>query len=138
GFQPVLDDPTLPGSRDEVTRLVLCSGKLYYDLAGHETRADVPHVAIGRVELLYPFAENELRSLMASFPSLEQVIWAQEEPKNMGARGVMEQRLAPILPDRVAYDYIGRQLRASPGEGYAAAHRAEQSRIVRAALGLPD
>src|SRR4051794_27204630 len=138
GFHPVLDDPTLPGSREEVTRLVLCSGKLYYDLAGHESRAEAPHVAIGRVELLYPFAENELRSLMQSFPSLEQVIWAQEEPKNMGARAVMEQRLAPILPESVAYDYIGRQLRASPGEGYAAAHRAEQSRIVRAALGLPD
>jgi len=88
--------------------------------------------------LLYPFAENELRSLMQSFPALKQVIWAQEEPKNMGARAVMEQRLAPILPDGVAYDYIGRQLRASPGEGYAAAHRAEQGRIVRAALGLPD
>src|SRR5436190_5227316 len=138
GFHPVLDDPSLPGSREEVTRLVLCSGKIYYDLAAHETRPEVPHVAIGRVELLYPFAENELRSLMQSFPSLEQVIWAQEEPKNMGARAVMEQRLAPILPDGVAYDYIGRQLRASPGEGYAAAHRAEQSRIVRAALGLPD
>ena len=90
------------------------------------------------VELLYPFAENELRSLMASYPALRQVIWAQEEPKNMGARAVMEQRLVSILPDGVAYDYIGRQLRASPGEGYAAAHRAEQSRIVRAALGLPD
>jgi 2-oxoglutarate decarboxylase len=138
GFHPVLDDPSLPGSREEVTRLVLCSGKLYYDLAGHESRPEVPHVAVGRVELLYPFAENELRSLMQSFPALEQVIWAQEEPKNMGARAVMEQRLAPILPDGVGYDYIGRQLRASPGEGYAAAHRAEQGRIVRAALGLPD
>jgi 2-oxoglutarate decarboxylase len=138
GFQPVLEDPSLPGSREEVTRLVLCSGKLYYDLAGHESRADVPHVAIARVELLYPFAENELRSLMESFPALEQVIWAQEEPKNMGARAAVEQRLTQILPDGVTYDYIGRQLRASPGEGYAAAHRAEQSRIVRAALGLSD
>jgi 2-oxoglutarate decarboxylase len=137
-FQPVLDDPSLPASREDVRRLVLCSGKLYYDLAAHERRPDARDVAIGRVELLYPFAENELRALMASFPALEQVIWAQEEPKNMGARAVMEQRLAPILPDGVAYDYIGRQLRASPGEGYAAAHRAEQSRIVRAALGLPD
>jgi 2-oxoglutarate decarboxylase len=56
----------------------------------------------------------------------------------MGARAIMEPRLAWILPDRVSYEYVGRQLRASPGEGYAAAHRAEQSRIVRDAFGLVD
>ena len=137
-FNPVLDDPSLPGSRDEVTRLVLCSGKLFYDLVSHDARAEARHVAIGRVELLYPFAENELRGLMESYPHLETVVWAQEEPKNMGARAIMEPRLAWILPDRVVYEYVGRQLRASPGEGYSAAHRAEQQRIVRAALGVVD
>src|SRR4051794_38039173 len=135
-FRPVLDDPTLPGSREDVTRLVLCSGKVFYDIIGHEARAGCGHVAIGRVELLYPFAENELRALMASYPNLECVVWAQEEPKNMGARATMESRLGWILPDRVRYEYVGRQFRASPGEGYSAAHRAEQSRIVRAALGV--
>jgi 2-oxoglutarate dehydrogenase E1 component len=137
-FNPVLDDPSLPGSRDEVTRLVLCSGKVFYDLVSHEARAEATNVAIGRVELLYPFAENELRGLMESYPQLETVVWAQEEPKNMGARAIMEPRLAWILPDRVKYEYVGRQLRASPGEGYSAAHRAEQQRIVRAALGVVD
>ena len=137
-FNPVLDDPSLPGSRDEVTRLVLCSGKVFYDIIGHEARAEAGHVAVGRVELLYPFAENELRGLMESYPRLETVVWAQEEPKNMGARQTMEPRLAWILPDRVKYEYVGRQLRASPGEGYSAAHRAEQQRIVRAALGVLD
>jgi 2-oxoglutarate dehydrogenase E1 component len=135
-FQPVLDDPTLVGSRDDVTRLVLCSGKVFYDIVGHEERAGCSHVAVGRVELLYPFAENELRALMASYPNLETVVWAQEEPKNMGARSTMESRLGWILPDRVQYEYVGRQFRASPGEGYSAAHRAEQSRIVRASLGV--
>jgi 2-oxoglutarate decarboxylase len=137
-FNPVLDDPSLPGSRDEVTRLVLCSGKVFYDIVGHEARAEAKHVAVGRVELLYPFAENELRGLMESYPQLDTVVWAQEEPKNMGARATMEPRLAWILPDRVKYEYVGRQLRASPGEGYSAAHRAEQQRIVRAALGSVD
>jgi 2-oxoglutarate dehydrogenase E1 component len=135
-FQPVLDDPTLPGSREDVTRLVLCSGKVYYDIVGHEARAGCGQVAVSRVELLYPFAENELRALMASYPNLDTVVWAQEEPKNMGARATMESRLGWILPDRVRYEYVGRQFRASPGEGYSAAHRAEQSRIVRAALGV--
>src|SRR5206468_1091933 len=81
-FNPVLDDPSLPGSRDEVTRLVLCSGKVFYDLVGHEARNEAGNVAIGRVELLYPFAENELRGLMESYPQLDTVVWAQEEPKN--------------------------------------------------------
>jgi 2-oxoglutarate dehydrogenase E1 component len=135
-FYPVLDDPTLPGSREEVTRLVLCTGKIFYDFIAAEERKDLRNVAIGRVELLYPFAENELRELMASYPNLETVVWAQEEPKNMGARIVMEPRLAWILPKSVGYEYEGRQLRASPGEGYTAAHRAEQARIVRAALGV--
>jgi multifunctional 2-oxoglutarate metabolism enzyme len=134
-FQAVLDDPTLPGEREEIRQLVLCSGKLYYDLAGHPARAEATDVAIGRVELLYPFAENELRELIRSYPSLETVVWAQEEPKNMGARTVMEQRLAWILTDEgIGYAYVGRPLRASPGEGYPPAHKAEQSRILREAL----
>jgi 2-oxoglutarate dehydrogenase E1 component len=137
-FQPVLDDPTLPGSREKVTRLVLCAGKVYYDLVGHERRPELDHLAVCRVELLYPFAENELRELMASYPNLKTVVWAQEEPKNMGARHVMEGRLSWILPSGVGYEYVGRQLRASPGEGYAAAHRTEQARIVREALGVRE
>ena len=135
-FQRVIDDPALPGDREQVTRLVLCSGKVYYDIAAHEQRAEAANVAVARVELLYPFPENELRELMESYPRLERVVWVQEEPRNMGARAFMRRRMAAILPERLAYDYVGRQLRASPGEGYAAAHRKEQSRIVRVALGL--
>jgi multifunctional 2-oxoglutarate metabolism enzyme len=136
-FEQVLDDPALPGEREQVTRLVLCSGKLYYDLAGHPARASAVNVAIGRVELLYPFAENELRILIRSYPNLETVVWAQEEPRNMGARTVMEQRLAWILTDEgIHYEYAGRPLRASPGEGYSPAHKAEQARILREALGV--
>jgi 2-oxoglutarate dehydrogenase E1 component len=134
-FQLVIDDPALPGDRDDVTRLVLCSGKIYYDIAGHEERADARTVAIARVELLYPFPQNELQDLFASYPNLQEIVWVQEEPKNMGARSYMKYRLDEIVPDGVAYDYVGRELRASPGEGYAIAHRREQDRIVRVALG---
>ena len=137
-FQPVLDDPTLPAGADPVTRLVICSGKIFYDLTQHEQRPHQEHVAVGRVELLYPFAANELRVLMSRYPSLDTVVWAQEEPQNMGARAVMEARLRSILPDGVTYEYVGRPLRASPGEGYPPAHLAMQSRIVRSALDLPE
>ncbi len=134
-FHLVLDDPTLPGEREEVTRLVLCSGKIYYDLVGHEERPAARDVAVARVELLYPFPKEELQELFASYPNLKEILWVQEEPKNMGARSYMKYRLDEIVPNGVDYDYVGRELRASPGEGYAVAHRREQDRIVRVALG---
>jgi multifunctional 2-oxoglutarate metabolism enzyme len=134
-FHLVLDDPTLPGEREQVTRLCLCSGKIYYDIVGHEERKNAPSVAVGRIELIYPFPEIELLELLASYPNLCEVVWVQEEPKNMGARSYMKYRLDELTPEGVAYDYVGRELRASPGEGYPVAHRREQDRIVRVALG---
>ena len=133
-FHPVIDDPAPPGGRDAVTKLVLCSGKVYYDIVSSDQREVAEHVAVARVELLYPFAERELIDLMASYPKLEQVVWVQEEPRNMGSRAFMRVRMDKIRPEGVAWNYIGRELRASPGEGYAAAHRAEQARIVASAL----
>jgi multifunctional 2-oxoglutarate metabolism enzyme len=135
-FQRVIDDPALPAGRDQVTKLVLCSGKVYYDIAMHEERPNAEHIAVARVEMLYPFPEVELMKLMDSYPNLEQVVWVQEEPRNMGGRAFMRRRMAAILPEQLSYDYVGRQLRAAPGEGYAAAHKREQARIVRVALGL--
>src|SRR5215212_2132625 len=136
GFDRVIDDPALPAGREAVTKLVLCSGKVYYDIATHEERESAAHIAVARVELLYPFPEAELIDLMESYPNLESVVWVQEEPRNMGARAFMRRRMAKILPERLSYDYVGRQLRAAPGEGYSAAHKREQARIVRVALDL--
>jgi 2-oxoglutarate dehydrogenase E1 component len=118
--------------------MVLCSGKVFYDIDGHEDREGQDHIAVARVELLYPFPEAELTELMESYPNLERVVWVQEEPRNMGARAFMRRRMAGILPERLAYDYVGRQLRAAPGEGYSAAHKREQARIVRVALDLEE
>ncbi|MDP1848086.1 MAG: multifunctional oxoglutarate decarboxylase/oxoglutarate dehydrogenase thiamine pyrophosphate-binding subunit/dihydrolipoyllysine-residue succinyltransferase subunit [Solirubrobacteraceae bacterium] len=133
-FFPVLAEPRVPV--DQVTRLVLCTGKVYYDLVGHSRRAEVPEVAVGRVELLYPFPQAQILELIESYPNLREVVWAQEEPRNMGARAHMFPRLMQILPERLKFGYIGRPERASPGEGYPAAHIAEQSRIVETALDL--
>jgi 2-oxoglutarate decarboxylase len=138
-FERVIDDPRFAdGGRDAVTKLVLCSGKVYYDIAGHEERDAARHIAIARVELLYPFPEEDLVKLMESYPNLERVAWVQEEPRNMGPRAFMRRRMAKILPERMSYDYVGRQLRAATGEGYSAAHKREQARIVRVALDLED
>ncbi len=133
-FFTVLAEPRVPV--EQVTRLVLCTGKVYYDIVGHPRRAEVPQVAVGRVELLYPFPQAQILELMESYPNLREVVWVQEEPRNMGARAHMFPRLMQILPERLKFGYIGRPERASPGEGYPAAHIAEQSRIVETALDL--
>src|SRR5262249_20757537 len=83
GFRPVIDDVGV--DKQAVRRLVLCSGKIYYDLVGHETRAKAAGVAVARLEQLYPFATEAARNLIGTYPYLREVVWAQEEPQNMGA-----------------------------------------------------
>jgi 2-oxoglutarate dehydrogenase E1 component len=133
-FFPVLAEPRVPV--ENVRRLVLCTGKIYYDLVGHPNRAGNDGVAIGRVELLYPFPQAQILELIESYPNLREVVWVQEEPRNMGARAHMFPRLMQILPERLRFGYVGRPERASTGEGYPAAHVAEQSRIIRTTLDL--
>ena len=131
-FQPVLDDAT--ADKEQVRRLVLCSGKVYYDLAGHELRESATHVAIARIEQLYPFPVEQKAALVASYPKLAEVVWAQEEPQNMGPWRAIRHRLEENLPEGVGLRYVGRPWRASPSEGYPTAHLREQDRIIREAL----
>ena len=136
-FRTVVDDEV--EDRGAVTRLVLCSGKLFYDITGHEARAAAPHVAVARVELLYPFPLEALRQVVASYPGLREIVWAQEEPQNMGAwrplRHRLEEAAASPTAGPVPVSYVGRPWRASPSEGYPTLHQREQDRIVREALG---
>jgi 2-oxoglutarate decarboxylase len=130
----VLDDPTAAERKEKVERLVLCTGKVYYDIDASERRATADNVAIARVEILYPFAKEQLERVIASYPNLKEIAWVQEEPRNMGAWKVMSRRMPDVLPEGVTLTYIGRQGRASPGEGYSGAHAREQERIVLTAL----
>ena len=133
-FHPVLAEPGV--QNEQVTRLVLCTGKIYYDLVGHPERPSHVGLAVARVELLYPFPEGQILELMNSYPNLREVLWVQEEPRNMGARAHMFPRLMQIMPQEMHFGYIGRPERASPGEGYPAAHIDEQNRIVTTAIDL--
>jgi 2-oxoglutarate decarboxylase len=133
-FRFILDDPTAERRREAVERLVLCSGKIYYDLDASDRREQAEQVALARVELLYPFASEQLGKLIGSYPNLKEIVWVQEEPQNMGAWKVMSRRLPDLLPDGLELGYVGRPERASPGEGYSAAHSSEQERIVLTAL----
>ncbi len=134
-FREVIDDARYAKSKKGITRLLLCSGHIYYDLIASPLYADAKKTAIARVELLSPLPKSEILALIASYPDLEEVVWVQEEPKNMGARAHVRRRLVEELPGKLKdIHYIGRPYRASPSEGYPGAHVVEQERIVREAL----
>src|SRR5216117_1882042 len=137
GFRSVLDDPAGDAHR-AATRLVLCSGKVYYDLSLSPRRAQAAHVAIGRVELLYPFPSAEIAELITRYPKLSEIVWVQEEPRNMGPQKFMLPQLRQLVGPDVTVRDIGRPERSSPAEGYPAAHQAEQARIVAAAFAAAD
>jgi 2-oxoglutarate dehydrogenase E1 component len=133
-FQPVIDDTRAAENREKITKLVFCSGKVYVDLITSDEWESADHVALVRVEQLYPLPADEIAEIIASYPSVEEYAWLQEEPKNMGAWFYMEPRLRSLLSTGAEVRYIGRPERASPAEGYPDVHNAEQERIVREAF----
>jgi len=134
-FRPVVPDPVNEGREDEVTRLILCSGKFYYDLLTAEGRSDRTDLSVGRVEELYPFPAGDLEALLARYPNLEEVVWAQEEPRNMGALTFVGPRLRAVVPRDVPLRHVARQERASPAEGRPAAHDAGQKKLIQDVFG---
>ncbi len=132
-WRAVLDDPSAEQRRGS-KRVIFCSGKIYYDLLAEAEKMD-DRPPIVRVEQLYSFPWTEARAVLAGYPSVEELVWVQEEPRNMGAWTYVEPKLREIAAEGVDVSYVGRPERASPAEGYPAAHIAEQGRIVREALG---
>jgi 2-oxoglutarate dehydrogenase E1 component len=133
-FRRVLDDPDRSAHVRDVRRLVLCSGRLYYDLVLSQRWTELHDVAVARVEQLYPFPATDLGELVGRYPNLEGVVWAQEEPRNMGARKFVLPKLRDIVPSAVPIVDVSRPERSSPAEGSHTAHRAEQARIVEETL----
>jgi 2-oxoglutarate dehydrogenase complex dehydrogenase (E1) component-like enzyme len=133
GFRPVLDDPDVR-DRAQVRRIVLCSGKVYYDLAAAKRKAGDERVAVVRLEQFYPFPERSLRETFASYPNVSQLVWAQEEPKNMGGWIFVEPRLRGLMPTCERPYYVGRSISASPATGSYAVHELEQRQLVDQAL----
>ncbi len=137
GFKPLLDDPSLDeDARRRTERLVVCTGKVYYDVVGHEGREARDEIAVARLEQLYPFPVGPYDELLSRYPNLKELIWVQEEPQNMGAWRAVRHRLEEGIPSDVQLRYCGRAWRASPSEGYPTAHLMEQDRIVSEALNL--
>jgi 2-oxoglutarate dehydrogenase E1 component len=133
-FQPVLGLGADAPAPEEVTRLVLCSGKVAIDvLASGELERAGGAIDLLRLEMLYPFPATELKARLARYPNLHEVVWLQEEPQNMGAWSFVAPRLRELLGD-LPLHYVGRSESASPAEGLNSAHVVEQQRIIRAAM----
>jgi 2-oxoglutarate dehydrogenase E1 component len=133
-FRPVIDDAKGAEKRQAAKRLIFCTGKVYYDLLA----AGIPEsVAVVRVEELYPWPHEEVGRLVDLYPSIDEVAWVQEEPKNMGAWTFVAPRLRGSTGNALVIRYYGRPERASPAEGYPSSHTEEQTRIVTEALSAP-
>jgi 2-oxoglutarate decarboxylase len=137
GFQPVIDD-TEVRERERVRRIILCSGKVHYDLNTARRKSGDERVCILRLEQFYPFPEKRLREIFSSYPNATQLVWAQEEPKNMGGWTFVEPRLMNMLPRCDRPFYVGRAASASPATGSYTIHELEQRRLVDQALTEDD
>jgi 2-oxoglutarate dehydrogenase E1 component len=136
-FQPVLDDQTALVHAKSIRRVVLCTGKIAIDLLADKRRTQAEDTAIIRVEQLYPFAEDELRHVLANYPNMREVLWVQEEPRNMGAWNYMAPRLTALLGSNIELHVVSRPERASPAAGFIDMYQAEQEQILEEALHSP-
>ncbi|HST54208.1 MAG TPA: multifunctional oxoglutarate decarboxylase/oxoglutarate dehydrogenase thiamine pyrophosphate-binding subunit/dihydrolipoyllysine-residue succinyltransferase subunit [Pyrinomonadaceae bacterium] len=133
GFRPVVDDAEVE-DRSAVRRIVLCSGKVFYDLTAARKKSGDARVAIVRLEQFYPFPERALREVFASYTNSTQLVWCQEEPRNMGGWAFVEPRLTGLLPACERPFYAGRAASASPATGSYTIHELEQRELVNNAL----
>jgi 2-oxoglutarate dehydrogenase E1 component len=135
-FQLVLDDPARI-QRDDVKRIVFCSGKVFYALSEARTRAELPNVAIVRIEQLYPFPKKEIQAILAKYRQAREICWVQEEPRNRGGWRFIEDKLRDMLPDPAVLTYYGRDEAASPATGSMKAHTDEEREFIAHALDVP-
>ncbi|TLS35462.1 2-oxoglutarate dehydrogenase E1 component [Pseudalkalibacillus caeni] len=135
-FHPILEQPGLGEDTDKVERVILSSGKMAIDLAteveSNTKENDWLHIL--RVEQLYPFPKNEIKDVLNRYQNLKEIVWVQEEPKNMGAWNYAESRIRELAPENVKVSYTGRVERSSTAGGEPDVHKKEQERIVREAV----
>jgi len=135
-FQPVIDDGRARSRPKEIRRLILCSGKVFVDADSSDRRAEATDIAICRVEQLYPFPLDALRTVLAGYPALRDLVWLQEEPENMGAWEFARPFLEEMLDGRRPLRYVGRARSSSPSEGSWAWHQINQRALVAQAFDL--
>ena len=133
GFRPLIDDAQV-GDANTVERIVFCSGKVFYDLADARKKSGEERVAIIRVEQFYPFPVSAVQNAISKYLNAKDLVWCQEEPKNMGAWTFMEGRFEDLIPGGDRLRYVGRAESPSPATGNYAVHTQEQGRLVSEAI----
>jgi 2-oxoglutarate dehydrogenase E1 component len=140
-FFPVLDDPAATSlsatSLAAIRRLLVTSGKVYYELAAARDGRQAADTAVVRLEQLYPFPEAEFKQILSRYSAASNVIWVQEEPRNMGAWPFIRGHIQPMLGPNQAIGYAGRPRSASPAPGSPKVHQREQSNLIEAAFAAP-
>jgi len=132
-FHPFINDDTK--DKDKVKRLIICSGKVYYDILKEIDDEEKTEIAIARLEQFYPFPNKDITQAIESYKNLEKVVWCQEEPKNMGGWSFVSPRLQSLLSEGLELIYAGRQSSASPAAGQKKIHEEEQKRLIEKAIG---
>ena len=133
GFQPLIDDAEI-SDPSAVKRVVFCSGKVFYDLAEARKKSEDRSVAIVRLEQFYPFPLKSIRETLEKYSNATELVWAQEEPQNMGGWTFINERLENLLPGCERAKYVGRSASASPATGSYSIHQKEQAELIAQAL----
>jgi 2-oxoglutarate dehydrogenase E1 component len=137
-WQPLIEDRLSRAKKKGIKQLILCTGRIYFDLAGSNLRSECENVAIVRIEQLYPFPHQTLEKMLKSFPALERVVWVQEEPFNMGAWQALGSRLRPMLGDQIQLNYVGRPESSSPAEGSSTLYHLNQQALIHRAYNIDE
>ncbi len=133
-WNPIIEDERSQEDPDRIRRLVFCSGKVYVDLRNDDQWESATHAAVVRIEQLYPVAVDQLEKIVDQYPNLEEVVWLQEEPENMGAWDYVRKVLESALDDRCPLFHVSRPPSASPSEGSTAIHNLNQHNLVKMAF----
>jgi len=134
-FQAIIDDVRFKDAKDQVSQVVLCSGKVYYDLLDKATTEKIDNIALIRIEQLYPFPEELLEKVLATYPNLQRLVWCQEEPRNQGAWDSTKHRFRKY-EDRYEVTCVSRSSAAAPAVGSHKVHIQQQTKLVLKALNI--
>ncbi len=133
GYKPLIPDTEVE-DKENINRLIICSGKVYYDLYQYRNKNNLNNIAIARLEQFYPFPDHDVSDLLDAYSSVNDIVWCQEEPRNMGGWVFVRPRIETLLNEGQALRYAGRQASASPAAGQHKIHVAEQEMLIKDAM----